>query len=247
MQMLLSPLFLLSVFSLRPLAAFAPSTRCVTTTVRTSIPFSTAATKKSPTVLNVLQDLDVIGLVAGQENYGLAVVCVGEALWSFLQAPSLSHAKVLAPAAVAAIVLTAVSGPMITSGDAASVSTGLWIATAVSAGLGASYIARMLAPFSPSPKEIAALGLLVALAGFFSFTQNLLVDGFVQLPSLPSLPSFELPEINFDVSPSVELPEISLDASPTLSLDAPPSPIEVLPETSSGAPPSPIELLPETS
>ena len=135
----------------------------------------------------VTQDLDVIALVAGQENYGLAVVCVGEALWSFLQAPSFDHAKVLVPASAAAVVLAAVSGPMITSGDEASVATGLWIATAVSVALGASYVARMLAPFSPSPKEIPALGLLVAIAGFFSFSQNLVVDGFVTLPSLPSI------------------------------------------------------------
>ena len=154
-----------------------------------------------------MQDLNVIGLVAGQENYGLAVVCLGEALWSFLQAPSLSHAKVLVPAAIAAVTLVLVSGPMITSGEAASVGTGLWIATAVSVGLGMTYVLRLLAPFSPSPKEIAALGLLVAVAGFFSFSQNLLVDGFVQLPSieLPSLPSIELPEIN------LEQPEVNLE------------------------------------
>jgi len=140
-------------------------------------------------------DLDVVGLVAGQENYGLAVVCVGEALWSFLQAPSFDHAKVLIPAAVAALVLGLVSGPMITSGDASQVGLGLGIATAVSVGLGASYVARMLAPFSPSPKEIAFLGLLIAVAGFFSFSQNLVVDGFVTLPSipLPTLPTVELP------------------------------------------------------
>ena len=84
---------------------------------------------------------------------------------------------------------------MITSGDLSSVGTGLWIATGVSVGLGASYGFRLLAPFSPSPKEIAFLGLLVAVAGFFSFSQNLVVDGFVTLPSipLPSLPSIELP------------------------------------------------------
>lgn len=147
----------------------------------------------------VVQDLSVIALVAGQENYGLALVCVGEALWSFVQAPSFSHAKVLVPAGIAAVLLVAVSGPMITGsgGDAATVGTGLWIATATSVGLAVSYVARMLAPFSPSPKEAAALGLLVAVAGFFSFGQNLVVDGFVSLPTLPSLPS--LPEINLDL------------------------------------------------
>lgn len=144
-------------------------------------------------------DLDVVGLVAGQENYGLAVVCVGEALWSFLQAPSFDHAKVLVPAAIAALVLGLVSGPMISSGDASQVGLGLGIATGVSVGLCASYVARLIAPFSPSPKEIPFLGLLIAVAGFFSFSQNLLVDGFVTLPSipLPTLPSVELPDLPF--------------------------------------------------
>ena len=144
-----------------------------------------------------MQDLDVIALVAGQENYGLAIVSVGEALWSFLNAPSFSHAKVLVPAALAAVILSVVSGPMITSGDVNTVGTGLWIATGVSVGLGASYIARLIAPFSPSPKEIAALGLLVSVAGFFSFSQNLVVDGFVTLPSLPTVELPSLPELNF--------------------------------------------------
>jgi hypothetical protein len=84
---------------------------------------------------------------------------------------------------------------MITSGYTSQVATGLGIATVVSILLGVSYVARMLAPFSPSPKEIAFLGLLVAIAGFFSFSQNLVVDGFVTLPSipLPTLPSIDMP------------------------------------------------------
>ena len=148
-------------------------------------------------------DLEVVSLVCGQENYGLAIVALGEALWSFLQAPSADHAlKTIGPAAVAAVVLVAVSGPMVTSGDAASVTLGLEIATGVSMLLGLSYLARLLAPYSPSSKEIAFLGLLVSLAGFFSFSQNLLVDGFVALPSipLPKLPSFDidLSFFNFD-------------------------------------------------
>jgi hypothetical protein len=177
-----------------------------------------------------VQDLDVVGLVAGQENYGLAIVCVGEAIWSFLSAPSFSHAKVLVPAAVAALVLILVSGPMVTSGDVGSVGSGLWIATAVSTGLGISYIARLLAPFSPSPKEIAALGLLVAIAGFFSFSQNLLVDGFV---SLPSLSTFEIPEINLDgpvenslIEASASIPDVSLETPleiPEVSMETPSS------------------------
>jgi hypothetical protein len=193
---------------------------------------SSKAPQISTTSLNLVQDLNVVGLVAGQENYGLAVVCVGEALWSFVQVPSLSHAKILVPAAIAALVLVVVSGPMITSGDVASVSTGLWIATAVSVGLGVSYIARLLAPFSPSPKEIAALGLLVAIAGFFSFAQNLVVDGFVSLPSLPSLPSIEFPEINFDLDGSVSLPPIQTIDDPIISsvVDYVPPSVEASPQ-----------------
>ena len=67
---------------------------------------------------------------------------------------------------------------MITSGNADSAALGLEIATGVSILLGVSYVARMAAPYSPSPKEAAFAGLLVAIAGFFSFSQNLVVDGF---------------------------------------------------------------------
>ncbi|VEU36220.1 unnamed protein product [Pseudo-nitzschia multistriata] len=146
-----------------------------------------------------LTDLDTIALVAGQENYGLAIVLLGEAIWSFSKAPSVDHGlKTLVPAVLAAAALFVASGPMITSGDAGSISTGLFIATGVSVFMGACYAARLSAPFSPSPKEIPALGLVVAFAGFFSFSQNLVVDGFVTLPSLPhvdlpSLPSISLP------------------------------------------------------
>mmetsp|Transcript_15394 Transcript_15394/g.31124 ORF Transcript_15394/g.31124 Transcript_15394/m.31124 type:complete len:259 (-) Transcript_15394:108-884(-) len=143
-------------------------------------------------------DLDVVALVAGQETYGLAIVALGEALWSFLQAPSADHAlKTFGPAGVAAVILVAVSGPMVTSGDASSVTLGLEIATATSMLLGLSYLARLLAPYSPSPKEIAFLGLLISLAGFFSFSQNLVVDGFIALPSLPSIPLPQLPSFDF--------------------------------------------------
>ena len=69
---------------------------------------------------------------------------------------------------------------MITSGNADSVALGLEIATGVSFLLGSSYVARMVAPYSPSPKEAAFGGLLVAIAGFFSFSQNLVVDGFCE-------------------------------------------------------------------
>jgi len=170
--------------------------------------------------------LDIVALVAGQENYGLAVVSAGEAIWSFLKSPTMSNVKVLIPGLVAAIVLAGVSGPLVTSGDAASVGTGLWIATGVSVALGLSYVLRLLSKYSETPKEIAGLGLLVAVAGLFSFGQNLIVDGFVSLPSI-ELPS--LPQIN------IELPSVLPELDP-LGPDAPEiTPSELLPSPSSPA------------
>jgi len=146
-------------------------------------------------------DLDVVGLVAGQENTGFALVALSEAIWSFAQAPSFDHAKVLVPATVGAAVLFAVSGPMITSGDASSVTLGLEISTGVAALIGASYVARLLAPYSPSPKEAVFGGLLIAIAGFFSFSQNLVVDGLVTLPNFPSIP---LPQLELGLGEAVD-------------------------------------------
>ena len=60
-------------------------------------------------------DFTVIALVAGQENYGFAIVALGEAIWSFSQAPSLSHTKILVPAIVAFGLLVGVSGPIVTN------------------------------------------------------------------------------------------------------------------------------------
>lgn len=157
------------------------------------------STPSPSSLLAAIPDLEVVALVAGQENYGLAVVCVGEAIWSFLQAPSLPQVRILIPAGVAALVLGLIAGPLITSSDdVSSVATGLWIATATSVGLGASYVLRLLSPVSPTPKEAAALGLIVAFAGFFSFSQNLIVDGFVTLPSLPSIPLPSFPKNVWD-------------------------------------------------
>jgi hypothetical protein len=173
---------------------------CISSTTAFVAPKPPASVfSRSAPVLQVAEvDLDVIGLVVGQENYGLAVVVLGEALYSFLQAPSVGNAaRVFGPAVVAAGILGVASGPMVTSGDPAQVATGLSIATGVSVALGASYALRLAAPFSPTPKEIAAVGLLVSIAGFFSFSQNLIVDGFVTLPSLPDLPDLPaLPSIN---------------------------------------------------
>jgi len=184
---------------LSPSMAFSPSSTTKIASITNKDVSSTfsqqtafAPVTKSKTSLEVTPDLEVVALVAGQENYGFAIVAMGEAIWSFLEAPSLSHARVLVPATIAAIILVFVSGPMVTNAaDAASIKLGLEIATGVSVGLGASYVARLLSPYSPSAKEIAFAGLLVAVAGFFSFSQNLVVDEFVTLPSvpLPELPS----------------------------------------------------------
>jgi len=134
-----------------PIGAFTvdPSRRAVATAphARHAAPASAAHRRRrrstpalpiTTRLVAAVPDLDVVGLVAGQENYGLAIVALGEAVWSFAQAPSLSHAKVLVPASTAAVVLFAVSGPMITGGgDAGTVALGLEIATGVSILLGA--------------------------------------------------------------------------------------------------------------
>ena len=177
--------------------AFAP----VKTTHRAIVSTPTSPSSQSqyrhtssPTSLASTADLGIVALVAGQENYGLAIVALGEALWSFAQSPNFSNIKVLVPASVAAIILVVASGPMITSGEVTSVQYGLEIATVTSLLLlGASYIARLVAPYSPTAKEAAFFGLLIAIAGFFSFSQNLVVDGFITLPNLPSLPLPEMP------------------------------------------------------
>lgn len=191
-----TPTVLLLMSLLSSIAAFAPARlphAVTTTSARSDITNFPPSTTTTTTVLSATPpDLDVIGLVAGQENYGLAVVLLGEGLYSFVQAPSLANIRVLIPPIVAAGILAVVSGPLITSGDLASVGTGLWIATAVSTLMGASYVLRLTAPFAMVPKEVAALGLLVAVAGFFSFGQNLLVDGFISLPSIP-LPGLPMP------------------------------------------------------
>lgn len=162
----------------RPLEAFTPA-QTHTLAARFASSVAPPSPRVSDSSLNaVTPDLDTVALVAGQENLGFAIVVLGEAIWSFAQAPSFSHAKVLVPASVAAVILVAVSGPMIASGDAGSVAQGLEIATGLATLLGVSYVARMVAPYSPSPKEAAFAGLIVALAGFFSFSQNLVVDGF---------------------------------------------------------------------
>mmetsp|Transcript_28951 Transcript_28951/g.35211 ORF Transcript_28951/g.35211 Transcript_28951/m.35211 type:complete len:218 (+) Transcript_28951:77-730(+) len=181
-----------------PTLSTFPTTKRVSPIITSTTPFlprTTTTATTTTTLKDVTSNLEIVGLVAGQENYGLAIVALGEAFWSFAEAPSLANAKVIIPAAIAAAILIGVAGPMITSGVAGSVGVGLEVATVVSLLLGVSYVLRLLAPYSPSAKEICFLGLLFALAGFFSFSQNLVVNGFVTLPSLPSIPLPSLPTI----------------------------------------------------
>ena len=89
----------------------------------------------------------------------------------------------LVQATIAAAILTLRSCLLITNGNTFR----LDIVTVTSILLCSSYIAMLVAQFSPSFKEIAFGGLLVALVGSFSFSQNFVVDEFVDL-NLPQLP-----------------------------------------------------------
>jgi len=80
----------------------------------------------------------------------------------------------------------------VTSGDSSSVALGLGIATATSVLMGATYVSRLFQTLPTIPKELAFLGLLVSFAGFTTFTQNLLVNEFISLPSI-SIPSLPMP------------------------------------------------------
>ena len=115
------------------------SRRCRQSSSHGSIVATRTASSLRLDVTSSTPDLSIVALVAGQENYGLGIVSLIEALWSFVQSPSMSHAKVLLPACIACIVLFVISGPMITSGDASSVTLGLEISTVVSIMLGARY------------------------------------------------------------------------------------------------------------
>jgi hypothetical protein len=147
---------------------------------------------------NTAVDLSLISLAATQENYGLAVVMLLEAAYSFSLAPSLSNARILLPPIVAAAVLVVVAGPAL--GQAGpSLFFGLSVSSAVSLALLLSASLRLSNP-TPYPKELAAGSALVAFLGLASFLQNMFAGEFLALPSLPplpELPSFALPELPF--------------------------------------------------
>jgi len=166
---------------------------------------------KSTKLRSGTENIDLISLAGEQENFGFAIVFLGEAIWSFIQRPSLSHAKILAPAILNAAILILVAGPPISSRDPTSLAFGLEVATACSFVMIGSCALRLANP-SPSPKEAAALGLIIAFAAFFSFSQNLLVGEFVTFPSipLPHLPEIGLPSPSF---PSICFPRASCDFS----------------------------------
>ncbi|KAL3796347.1 hypothetical protein ACHAW5_001673 [Stephanodiscus triporus] len=150
----LAPVDAFAVYPSRSAASCPRRSRPTPTTSSSSSSSSSSFARPLRLDAAVVPDLGIVGLVAGQENYGLAIVAMGEALWSFAQSPSLSHARVLVPASLAAATLFALSGPMITSGDVGTVALGLEIATGVSVLLGArceviSYVARLVAPTLP--------------------------------------------------------------------------------------------------
>jgi hypothetical protein len=146
--------------------------------------FGSSKSSKSSTQLGVA-DLSQISLAASQENTGLAIVVVGEAVYSFTQAPSLGHAKILLPAIASAVVLFMVAGPPLDVPDVHMID-GLSVAAGVSAALMGCYYLRLTFP-SPSPKENAFGGLVIGFLGFASFVQNMFAGGWLSLPALPSI------------------------------------------------------------
>ena len=78
------------------------------------------------------------------------IVTIIESIWSFSQAPSFDHAKVFVPATVAAAILVFRSGLLITSQNAGIIVLELKITATISILFGASYIARLVAPFNSS-------------------------------------------------------------------------------------------------
>lgn len=174
-------------------AAFAPSVSS-TTSGRTRFALSNQqfGTKLSAALPGPEIDLATMSLVTSQEVYGFGIVALGESIYSFSKDPNFGNVKVLVPGILTAIIMFAVSGPAVSSAsDMSSVGFGLQIASVMSLGMGLSYVARMLSPKTLTPKEVAFLGLLVSLAGFSSFSQNLIINGFITLPELP----FDLPAL----------------------------------------------------
>jgi len=149
-------------------------------------PPTTPASSTSLSLAPPPPSLEVTSLVTTQEALGLAVCTTGEALWSLSQAPTVSQAlRVLGPALVASGILVIAAVPALQ--DTSNIGTGLTIASVVSLTLLVSYSLRLVSPVSESPKEIAFLGLLLSIAGTASFVQNLVVAGYVTLPTLPSI------------------------------------------------------------
>jgi len=151
--------------------------------------------------VHVHQLTEQIILAITQENIGLGVVFIIEALYSFLKYPSLEHAVVLIGAALGSPVLFFFVSPMLNSGNPGQVSMGLEAAMGVSIFVALTYLIRMLNPSPYVAKEVPAFAILVCIAGFTSFSQNLLAIG-ASFPSLPlpelgsitiSLPHFVIP------------------------------------------------------
>ncbi|GMH55828.1 hypothetical protein TrVE_jg3448 [Triparma verrucosa] len=193
----MSPLllvFLLFLTSCHSFKLLRPSNPLLSTPLKTGsktgspiqplLSFGSSKSSKSSTQLGVA-DLSQISLAASQENTGLAIVVVGEAVYSFTQAPSLGHAKILLPAIASAVVLFMVAGPPLDVPDVHMID-GLSVAAGVSAALMGCYYLRLTFP-SPSPKENAFGGLVIGFLGFASFVQNMFAGGWLAFPTLPSI------------------------------------------------------------
>ena len=172
--------------------AFLPRISAVPQTAAAALMRTTTTT----TLLRSAADLNVVGMVSGKETYGFVVVAIWKTLWLFLQETLFNHAKVLITAITASGILIAISSPMVTFGDATSVTLGLEIATGMSILIGMLYVIHLLALYLPSLKEIAFLVLLLLASGLFSCPHILLTNKFVDLPSLTGIEMLKLP---FDV------------------------------------------------
>lgn len=80
---------------------------------------------------------------------------------------------------------------------------------------------RVAAPFGEPAKGVAFLGLLFSIAGFFSFSQNLVVDGFITLPNIP-LPSLPMPQgdggVDYDAIMSMQDAPVSAETAESIDL-----------------------------
>ncbi|KAJ1462511.1 hypothetical protein M885DRAFT_610556 [Pelagophyceae sp. CCMP2097] len=133
-----------------------------------------------------------VSIAASQQLLALAAVAVGEGAWASTY-NGLKVGKVaryLGPAVVVAGVLIAAS-ESVGSGEAVSMTPGLYASTAACAALVASYAIRLgTEDVAAPPKEIVGFIAVLAFFGFSTAFQSLFVSGILVLPELPELPTF---------------------------------------------------------